>query len=461
LHLTTAGNLSTVAPVEKLVQKCLGYYVMDAETPFLGDFVSKALELAKMQELLLGSKLTPTMLALVPWFARYSREVNFPNAREAWMVDYCVNALDGMDLRHFVRFCSEAKSLDDLMNYDIDYDPTVAFGNAVTQIGEELYASDKVWPGEFTPEPFDDDRDKQQWFISIMCPLLLDEEFYVSLESLSWRQEEGYFFDGLTVSARLAIFGSTRGDLTRCSRWGFHCRMDGEEYKYSTPHAYNPNLNDAADAIGDFEFVELTHSLGRLGRFTDSYLDALEYAEIRFRKYRTSPIDDREFATHEAWFWLYVVQLGCIGAGKRTLAKTLEHNRRVCEAVESKLIDYFTMQLKLSREAECKTLRSVQLEMVETPCLPDSKQDSVAAVVDAMRDIKLEDVPKPLVPTPTGFVNRAPKKVANAGQAKPAKARVRAPRKRQAKPKTKPDGTVKMTSVKSKQQPTTAADNAA
>lgn len=99
-----------ISPADKLVQKCMAFYLTDKNTPIIGPLVRRVIDVAAV-----SAGAVPEILMIVPWFARYATEVQFPNEDSGWMQDYAQQALGGFDFGRFDQWLSTATDLTKLL----------------------------------------------------------------------------------------------------------------------------------------------------------------------------------------------------------------------------------------------------------------------------------------------------------------------------------------------------------
>jgi hypothetical protein len=100
-HLTT--HLSSITEDQKLVSKAFALYLTDSNTPFVGEFVAKVLELSDDWSISVG------MERDVTWWSHYDLTDQFPNSSELWMIDLLTK--QGIDYDSFLAWVGGADSL--------------------------------------------------------------------------------------------------------------------------------------------------------------------------------------------------------------------------------------------------------------------------------------------------------------------------------------------------------------
>jgi len=96
---------------EKLIQKCLAFYLTDHDTPFLGQFCIKVLTLAGVDL----DTVDPTTLdkRIASYFSRYDLDVQFPNQdTNGWMVEYVQRVLPDFDLEAATAWVAKLETIE-------------------------------------------------------------------------------------------------------------------------------------------------------------------------------------------------------------------------------------------------------------------------------------------------------------------------------------------------------------
>ncbi len=99
-HVTVRLS-SKITPLVKLREKAFAFYLSDRNTPVLGDFVSKVLQLYPM-------KRSEYQNHLGIWNSNVSLEDHYPNVQEDWMVDLLLKQLPEFDLVGFYSWLDSA-----------------------------------------------------------------------------------------------------------------------------------------------------------------------------------------------------------------------------------------------------------------------------------------------------------------------------------------------------------------
>jgi len=142
-HVTTAMP-SKISPLTKLVEKSMAFSLTDANTPVLGHFVQRVVELA--QNTYVRQEMSADDLrALLPWGANVPREDQYPNDDCPWMWDYAVCALQPyqFDFRAWHENVNKCVLLEQMLEM-----PVVA-----SVLPPEPPADDAVLDGEVVPAP--------------------------------------------------------------------------------------------------------------------------------------------------------------------------------------------------------------------------------------------------------------------------------------------------------------------
>jgi hypothetical protein len=137
-HVTV--NLAGVSPVTKLLEKCLAYYLTDACTPLLGAFCAKVLDLADVDK----DNIDAVALnrKIVPYFSRYSREVQFPNANVGgWMWDEIQKAVPGIEVGHALAWIDGLRKVEDALKPPLweHPDPKICYPDKTVVVNGVIY----------------------------------------------------------------------------------------------------------------------------------------------------------------------------------------------------------------------------------------------------------------------------------------------------------------------------------
>jgi hypothetical protein len=99
---TTHNLPDSVTPETKLIEKSMGYFLTDAQTPILGDFVSKVIQLAG------GRVVSPKFIHR--YWSQFSQSDQFPNEVGEWAHDYVQRELVafGFDHQAFLTWLANA-----------------------------------------------------------------------------------------------------------------------------------------------------------------------------------------------------------------------------------------------------------------------------------------------------------------------------------------------------------------
>ena len=109
----------TVTPVDKLLEKCRGYFCSDRNTPIMGALVRRALTLA--DEATVDPLDDP--LGLRSWSTRVALEDQYPNTPDDWMTDYALTVLPDFDYGAFYCWLFQAREVKDLLSPPLCCEP--------------------------------------------------------------------------------------------------------------------------------------------------------------------------------------------------------------------------------------------------------------------------------------------------------------------------------------------------
>jgi hypothetical protein len=111
-HVTT--NLpQNVSPTQKLLEKARAFVLSDSNTPILGQFVQKVLELQAREEHPLASE--EHLRGMFVWFSDHDKDVHYPNENvDQWMDTYASSFDFNRDA--FEEWVSGLKTLEDCLN---------------------------------------------------------------------------------------------------------------------------------------------------------------------------------------------------------------------------------------------------------------------------------------------------------------------------------------------------------
>lgn len=144
-HLTV--KLTGLTPVDKLKAKALSFYLTDGNTPVIGLFCHKVLELMDNKE----EEFEPDK-RIMPYFGRFKKEVQFPNADTGgWMMEELMLAYPDANLGRFVDWLQEVDTLEKMLHppiiaeADFAVQPTVPAPAVVNNVA--------VYPKAPTPPP--------------------------------------------------------------------------------------------------------------------------------------------------------------------------------------------------------------------------------------------------------------------------------------------------------------------
>jgi len=114
----TAHMPPNITPLIKLREKCFAYWLTDENTPVLGEFVKRFLQLDNINtqsfnfQNLLGN-----------WNARYPKTEQYPNDEQSWMRNYANSCLSGFEFVEFSKYLLEAKTPEHLLTVPICHLP--------------------------------------------------------------------------------------------------------------------------------------------------------------------------------------------------------------------------------------------------------------------------------------------------------------------------------------------------
>ncbi len=114
LHVTV--NLPPyVTPKMRLIEKARAYMYMDANTPILGEFCARVMQLATQEELALLTQFAQELQVVIPWSAKTDPQSHYPNENYLnWMHAIVLRDLPGWDNEMFQAHL-KCDNLDDLM----------------------------------------------------------------------------------------------------------------------------------------------------------------------------------------------------------------------------------------------------------------------------------------------------------------------------------------------------------
>lgn len=143
LHVTVRLN-AHVTPIDKLLEKCRSYYLTDANTPILGPFCAKAMELYGGE-----IKEDDKTLPMRAWSSFVPKPVQYPNEYGTWMDAYAESALPDYDLKKYTTWLDSVTSLSDMLRAPMCQAPTPPTSK------KPVVVDDQVLPmvGPITPPP--------------------------------------------------------------------------------------------------------------------------------------------------------------------------------------------------------------------------------------------------------------------------------------------------------------------
>lgn len=99
-----------VTPIDKLVEKARSFITTDANTPILGPFCSRVVELST------GRQLNPATSGMRTWFAEEDEDARFINVHADWMDDILELQIPSFDHNVFDNFLRSIHSLEDCLS---------------------------------------------------------------------------------------------------------------------------------------------------------------------------------------------------------------------------------------------------------------------------------------------------------------------------------------------------------
>jgi len=101
--------------IDKLKMKALAYWLTDGETPFIGQFVTRVMQLGKLTgtECADGER----------WWAKYPKEVQFPNKFGNWMTTYALKDVPEYNDKQFTDWLTSCKTLEELLQPPCQSEP--------------------------------------------------------------------------------------------------------------------------------------------------------------------------------------------------------------------------------------------------------------------------------------------------------------------------------------------------
>jgi len=107
-----------VSPAMKLLEKARSLALTDSQTPMVGCFVRRALELAPLR--------FPRLPQLSTWWARFAENDQYPNHDNGWMDGYFYTVLPAFDLAFWQSWVAACSDIDMLLHAPICYPEPVA-----------------------------------------------------------------------------------------------------------------------------------------------------------------------------------------------------------------------------------------------------------------------------------------------------------------------------------------------
>jgi hypothetical protein len=120
IHVTV--NLGHgVTPIMKLLEKCLAYWLTDANTPILGEFVKRA------RYLLNGEfERNPLTAPMRAWSAKFDKCVQYKNEPAEWMMEYVEQVMPSANIHGFFAWLEKTTILSDLLKPPLLQEPVPA-----------------------------------------------------------------------------------------------------------------------------------------------------------------------------------------------------------------------------------------------------------------------------------------------------------------------------------------------
>jgi hypothetical protein len=132
---TTTTLPEGVTAKEKLLEKVRSFHMTDANTPILGEFVSRAMRLAGT---IVMTEKTRLMRA---WNSDLDKEVQYPNVDTGWMEDYARNALApfGFDFDLFRDWLETCRTVDDMLTPPVMCTPTAVKAERPVVVDDDIH----------------------------------------------------------------------------------------------------------------------------------------------------------------------------------------------------------------------------------------------------------------------------------------------------------------------------------
>ncbi len=125
---TTVNLPTTYTCKRKLVEKSYSFFLTDRNTPILGQFVSKVMDLAKKENYDFRSVHdadgVPTSV-VSQWMSRFRPECQWRNDPQPWMEDVCARELPDFSREVFEEALNLAESLNDMLQFPLCQEPAL------------------------------------------------------------------------------------------------------------------------------------------------------------------------------------------------------------------------------------------------------------------------------------------------------------------------------------------------
>jgi hypothetical protein len=95
----------------KLVEKARAFQYTDANTPIIGIFVIKTMEYFEANEFHIDSECE----GVAPWGSRFKQEVQYPNEKGDWMVDFFCSQFPDVSLGKFHEWIGSTHNINDML----------------------------------------------------------------------------------------------------------------------------------------------------------------------------------------------------------------------------------------------------------------------------------------------------------------------------------------------------------
>jgi len=112
------GLPEDVKNIDKLVEKCRGYYMSDKNTPVIGPFVTRVVMLSA------SYATNPAAKAAAPWTSNSQVDEQYPNDVGSWAQDLLQRQLPQLNLSTFDRFLETCLTLEDCLVPPLLQEPT-------------------------------------------------------------------------------------------------------------------------------------------------------------------------------------------------------------------------------------------------------------------------------------------------------------------------------------------------